>query len=131
MLSLFRVLYHRKWLSAVLATFWTLLIVGACLLPASEVPKVRILHIDKAVHFVIFAGFSFLWLLVLVPATFRTGFLVFLCAVILGYLVELLQGSGITTGRSFDTMDIVADAIGGAGGMVLFFMCQRAAMTRR
>ncbi len=130
MLSLFRVLYHRKWLRTSLAITWTLLIIAACLLPASEVPKVRILHIDKVVHVVIFAGFSFLWLWVLVPATFRKGFLVLLCAVLLGYLVELLQDSDLTTGRSFDTKDIVADAIGGAVGIGLFFIFQRMAVRR-
>ncbi len=41
---------------------WTLLILVACFLPGRDVPDVHIPFMDKWVHFVLFGGFSFLWL---------------------------------------------------------------------
>lgn len=106
----------------VLAIFWTLGIFLACLIPGNEVPHIRIPLADKWVHFIIFAGFSFLWLSAFKHVNTTKGILVFILSLALGYAVELLQGSGITRGRSYDVYDIVADGIGGALGVVLFFL---------
>jgi VanZ family protein len=51
--------------------------------------------------------------------------LLFLLAVLVGYLVELLQGSGITSGRSYDMWDVLADGVGGALGVILFYLMER------
>lgn len=108
-----------------LAIFWTIGILIACLIPGNEVPHVSIPLIDKWVHFIIFAGFSFLWLCTFNQANTRKGILIFILSVLLGYAVELLQDSGITKGRSYDVYDVVADGIGGALGVVLFFLWRR------
>jgi VanZ family protein len=110
-----------------LAICWTLGILLACLIPGNEVPDIHIPLADKWVHFIIFAGFSFLWLSTFKYANTAKGVLIFILAVLLGYAVELLQDSGITTGRSYDVYDIVADGIGGILGVVLFFLWRRAA----
>lgn len=111
----------------VLAILWTSGILLACLIPGNEVPDIHIPLIDKWVHFIIFAGFSFLWLSTFISATVVKGVLVFILSVLLGYAVELLQDSGITTGRSYDVYDIVADTIGGVLGVLLFFLWRRIA----
>lgn len=105
-----------------MAIIWTVLIFIACLMPGNDVPDVHIPMIDKYVHFIIFAGFSFLWLCTIKNAGLRSGVIIFLLSVATGYLVELLQGSGITRGRSYDLMDVLADAIGGIIGVILFFL---------
>jgi VanZ family protein len=109
----------------VLAMLWTSGILLACLIPGNEVPDIHIPLIDKWVHFIIFAGFSFLWLSTFIPATTVKAVVIFILSVLLGYAVELLQDSGITTGRSYDVYDIVADTIGGALGVLLFFLWRR------
>jgi VanZ family protein len=125
MTSLLHKLLKSKKRTRTLAILWTLLILAACLIPGREVPNVHIPLADKWVHFIIFAGFSFLWLSVFDKAKAGHGWLVFLLSVSLGYVVELLQGSGITTGRSYDLYDVLADAIGGALGVLLFFLMRR------
>ena len=109
-----------------LAILWTSGILLACLIPGNEVPHIHIPLADKWVHFIIFAGFSFLWLSTFKQANAAKGVLIFILSVLLGYAVELLQDSGITTGRSYDVYDIVADAVGGALGVCLFFIRRRA-----
>ncbi|PSK89496.1 VanZ family protein [Taibaiella chishuiensis] len=107
------------------AVLWTLLILVACFIPGREVPDVRIPFIDKWVHFVLFGGFSFLWLCTRKRAVPCTGLVVFLASVALGYGVELIQGSGITSGRSYDMYDVYADSVGGLLGVLLFFLWRR------
>jgi VanZ family protein len=41
-------------------------------------------------------------------------------SVLLGYGVELIQGSNLVRGRSYETNDVIADAIGGALGCIMY-----------
>ena len=107
------------------AVLWPLVILVTCFVPGREVPNIRIPFIDKWVHFVLFGGFSFLWLCTRSRPAFRTGLVVFLASVALGYGVELIQGSGITSGRSYDLYDVYADSVGGLLGVLLFFLLRR------
>ena len=122
MKQLFSFFNDNKKRAFLFAIGWTLLILIACLIPGREVPSVHIPMIDKWVHFVIFGGFSFLWLCTRRRPDAQQGLFIFLASVLLGYVVELLQGSGITEGRSYDVYDIVADGIGGLMGVILFFV---------
>jgi len=126
----FNKLIHQKRWAKFLAWTWTLLIFIACFLPAKEIPKLSIPLIDKWVHFLLFAGFAWLWLLVLSPVRGRTCFFVFLVSVLFGFLVELIQGSGISPGRYFDLKDALADAIGGLIGVALFLGFQQIALQK-
>lgn len=108
-----------------MAIIWTALIFFVCFIPGNEVPNVKIPLIDKQVHFVIFAVFAFLWL-----ATFRSVnsgqyIFVFALSFATGVFVELIQGSGITYGRSFEINDIIADSIGGLIGILIFYFCYK------
>lgn len=120
MKQILRFFFTNKTRAYLLALLWTALILIACLIPGHEVPHVKVPLIDKYVHFVIFAGFSFLWLCAHKVFKWHYGLLWFVLSIVMGYVVEWLQGSGITQGRSFDWYDVLADAIGGAIGVLLF-----------
>lgn len=128
MKSIFLFFYHHKRRVLICSLLWTVMILIACLIPGNEVPDVHIPLIDKWVHFIIFGGFTFLWLCFLKQATAKNGLWMLALALILGYAVELLQGSGITTGRSYDLYDVLADGIGGLLGTIVFFAWRRAAL---
>lgn len=112
-----------------IAVAWTLLIFIACLWPGKELPHSDIPFIDKWVHFVLFAPFCFLWLCAAPANGFRRPVLVLLAGCALGFLVEILQKALPMLGRSYDLLDIAADAVGCVLGVLLF--CLAAMMTRK
>ena len=107
------------------AIVWTLLIFIACLWPGKELPHSDIPLIDKWVHFALFAPFVFLWLCANPPRSTRQYFILFLTGAATGFLVEILQYIFAFLGRSYDNMDILADAIGALLGALLFAGCRR------
>ncbi len=115
---------HRK-RTGIMAAVWTLAILAACLIPGREIPNVNVPLADKWVHFILFAVFSFLWLFLYRHASLKQGLYICLLSSAFGYVVELLQGSGLTRGRSYDPFDWFADSIGGVLGMLLFFCLRR------
>ena len=125
MQSVFSFFVKSKTRAYIFVTIWTLFIFFACLIPGRDVPDVAIPLIDKWVHFIIFGGFAFLWLATFKSTNLKKRIMIFLMAVFTGYLVEVLQGSGITSGRSYDLMDVLADSIGGALGVSIFYFLNR------
>lgn len=112
---------------ALLASAWTLVILALCWIP-SHLLRVKesgprpflFAHIDKLVHFSLFAGFAFLWARVGRP---RAG-LVLAAGVALAILTELGQELPIV-GRDADVLDGLADAIGVAVGLLAFEAIRR------
>ena len=102
-----------------LAVSWTLLIFILCLLPGNELPKVNVPFIDKWAHVVLFAGFSFLWLCAGPTGKLANLLVLMLVSVFIGWLVEYIQGNFVP-GRYQDHMDTLADAVGGAAGILVF-----------
>lgn len=125
MKSLFLFFKQSKRFTKSLAFLWTALIFSACLIPGRDVPNVDFPLADKWVHFILFGTFAFLWLCTFANTDFKKRLLIFLLSVAVGYSVELLQGSGITSGRSYDMMDVVADSIGGALGVIVFYFMEK------
>jgi VanZ family protein len=125
MKALFLFLKNHSWIALILAVLWTLLIMIACFLPARDIPKVKIAFIDKCVHFIIFGGFSFLWMFRMGKFTFKTGLWTLLLSFLFGVFVELIQGSGLVRGRSFEYLDILADTTGAIIGLLLFFYSRK------
>jgi len=125
MKAFFRFFYLYKKRTAWIAVLWTLLILVACLIPGNEIPDVNVPLADKWVHFAIFGGFAFLWMCVYQRPTLGKGIFMAVLTAALGYAVELLQGSGITRGRSYDPYDLLADSIGGILGLAAFFGLHR------
>lgn len=121
-------LKHKK-IAALCAYTWAAVILGACLLPGRDVPSISLFQHDKLLHFAIFGLLSFLVLFRFTPLHFKDCFVVWLLCTAYGYLVELLQGSGITQGRAFDHFDALADSLGAALG-ILFFCGMNALVER-
>ena len=120
MFSLFsKILHFRKGVKWA-AVGWTLFLFLLCLIPGNELPTVDIPFVDKWVHFILFAVFSFLWLMAFPGLKWQRLLFVFACSVLTGWLVEELQGLLVFLGRFKDVMDIVADAVGGMLGVLLF-----------
>lgn len=114
-----------------MAIVWTLLIFIACFIPGNEIPNVHIPLIDKWVHFVLFGGFTLLWLLAAPGVSGRKLLLVAAAGCVFGWLVEELQGLLSFLGRSKDLMDIWADALGAVLGVILFYICAVVANKRQ
>ena len=104
------------------AILWTLLIFFLCFIPAGDVPEVKLPLIDKWVHFILFGVFAFLWLLSTRNFRLIHLIIVLVCAIALGWLVEVLQGQLTFLGRSRDNMDALADSVGGLLGVIIFYL---------
>ena len=109
---------------------WTLLILIGCFAPAKTFPKVDVPLADKWVHFILFGGFTFLWLLVRPVFTLKWLATMFAIAVAFGSLIEVFQGILSFLGRSMEFMDAVADSIGAVLGIALFSIGAMAAKNR-
>lgn len=108
------------------AILWTLLILGACFVPGSEIPEVDVPLADKWVHMVLFGVFAFLWLRTKPLCTLARLFAVCLITALFGYGVELLQGAlHEVLGRTYSKADALADAIGGVLGTFAFWLMHR------
>jgi VanZ family protein len=112
---------YRK-IALVLAVIWTAGIFVACLWPGDELPKSDIPFADRWTHFVLFGIFAFLWLCAYPSGRTATFLWVFLVSVALGWLVECLQGWLPQLGRTKDTMDAIADGVGGLLGVLVFWL---------
>lgn len=107
---------------------WTVIILLLTLLPASDIPNTpfgKIPNFDKLVHAGIFAVFVILWYGALLkfrndtklenplpvqPLTLLAK--IILLAVILGFLIEVIQKDWKTIHRDFEWFDWLADTIG-------------------
>lgn len=99
---------------------WTLLIFIGCLTPGKELPHVDVPFADKWTHFVLFGGFSFLWLCAYPAISRGLLFILLFVSVLFGALIELLQGWLTSLGRSMELMDAVTDSVGALLGIIVF-----------
>lgn len=113
-----------------IAIVWTLLIFVGCLMPVHELPKVDVPLADKWTHFVLFGVFAFLWLCARPDGPFKYSLIILLLSIFLGCLIEYLQGTFTSLGRSPEVMDAVADAVGGLLGIVVFRLVAWAARAK-
>lgn len=105
-----------------IATIWTLLIFVGCLFPSRQLPHVAVPFIDKWTHFVLFGGYTFLWLCAKPAYTTAYVIKLLVVAVLLGCAIELLQGKLTFLGRSMELLDAVADAVGALLGIGLYIV---------
>jgi len=110
-----------------MAILWTLFIFVGCFYPGKELPKVDVPFFDKWTHFVLFGVFSFLWLWAAIPVSLGKYARVFLIAVLLGITIEGLQALLTFLGRSAELMDAIADVVGAALGIGVFYLSNRLA----
>ena len=102
-----------------LALIWTLGILAACSIPGSDLPKVNIVSFDKAAHFVVFAGFGWLWAAALRGTLARKTGRVLAGGLAYAVLTEIYQGF-LPFDRTPDPMDALANALGLLTAVLLY-----------
>ena len=120
-----------KKIATVLAVLWTIGIFVACLWPGKELPKSDIPFIDKWTHFILFGVFAFLWLCAYPNGRIATLIWIIVISAALGWFVECLQGWFPDLGRTKDTMDAIADGVGGILGTLIFLIGMKRRRTSR
>jgi len=98
-----------------IAISYTLLITAALLTPITGAPKIEIPFADKMVHLIINAGLFVVWASYVFSGKTNTKTytlpLLFVCTLLYGILIEVIQGSFIPT-RGADFFDVVANVCG-------------------
>lgn len=128
MMQLIKKLSEAKNLSK-LAILYTLLVTIAFLLPANDVPQVRIPFLDKFIHVFIHWILCFTWLWYFFVAdnyhSFKKNvFVVLFSCFCYGFLIEVLQ-HWFAQSRQFDLFDIVANGIGCLIGLLFFLIIRK------
>ena len=103
-----------------LAIVWTLGILAACTIPGSDLPKINIVSFDKAAHFVVFAGFGWLWMWAL-RETPRSTWRVLAFGLAYAVLTEIYQGF-LPFDRTPDPRDALANALGLLAAVLVYRM---------
>ena len=111
----------KTYILLILCIIWTILIFVLCTMPQNSLPKIKILHIDKAAHFGFFFIQSVLISLLMRSRTKRSFFQIIvlstLQAFIYGGLIEILQNEFFN--RTGDWYDLLADTLGGFCGAIV------------
>ena len=99
-----------------IAIAYTLLVTAALLTPITGAPKIEIPFADKIVHLIINAGLFVVWANYVFSGKTKTTKtytlpLLFVCTLLYGILIEVIQGSFIPT-RGADFFDVVANVCG-------------------
>jgi VanZ family protein len=88
----------------------TLLILFLSLMPSNQAPQVKIKHLDKVIHFIMYFVLAVSYYVALKDIKSALT-LTFVLAFFLGFLTEILQYTCTNT-RSFDIFDIFANTFG-------------------
>jgi len=123
-----RALITKFFSNAVIPVIWTVILIILLCLPGSMMPGTGIFsieHLDKVVHVILFGTNVVFWGWYFVNRSHpQSQNRIFLSAgfitIILGIVLEFVQLYFIPN-RSFDGYDIVADAVGAAGGTFWLF----------
>lgn len=108
------------------AILWTIGILAACSIPGRDLPRVDIVSFDKFAHFVVFAGFGWLWMHALAsPMKRRTAYVLAFGLAYAG-LTEVYQGL-LPFDRTPDLQDALANALGLLAAVLLYRWQQRRA----
>lgn len=93
-----------------LAIVLTILIIFLSLMPSSNAPQIKIKHLDKAIHFIMYFVVAFSYFFALKNKKHALIY-TFILAFFLGFITEILQFLCTET-RSFDIFDIIANTFG-------------------
>ncbi|HNW49953.1 MAG TPA: VanZ family protein [Prolixibacteraceae bacterium] len=111
---------------------WLLVISVLSLTPSAKMPSVHLFpNADKLIHLVMYGIFSFL-LMPPFKASRRRElrfFIPFIVSSSIGILFEYLQLM-LRKGRSFEFLDIVADVLGAAVGIFIYWLIVRSLSKR-
>ncbi|HEU4789090.1 MAG TPA: VanZ family protein [Flavobacterium sp.] len=111
------------------ALLWTGIVSYFCLVNSNEIPVINIPNLDKCVHVFFHLVFTFVWFLVfsrhlqigtiLKPLLYSVVF-----SFVFGITIEILQ-SLITTTRSADVFDVLANTIGTLLAVFVVVICNK------
>jgi VanZ family protein len=105
-----------KYLLFLVALFWTGIVSYFCLVNSSDIPTIDIPNLDKCIHTFFHLVFTFVWFLFFskhlqIDLIFNPLMYSVVLSVVFGITIEILQNL-ITTTRSADVLDIVANMVG-------------------
>lgn len=100
---------------------WTIIIFIGCAWP-SDYPSPGLTVNDKFLHVSIFGLWGFLW-----GTVYRLPLRLFVIGVIYGFLIEIYQ-LVMPINRDFEWLDLAADAVGVAGGLLISTILMRRIM---
>ncbi len=104
------------------AIFCTLFVGYLSLADVSNIPKLEVENEDKLYHITAYFTLNTLWLVALIRYSLlklKFNIIISLGIVILGIIIEVLQDR-LTSYRTFDLYDILANSLGVALGLVCF-----------
>lgn len=117
-------LLERKNIYLGLALLWTIFMAFLCLSDFDQLPHIRIVGVDKSVHFILHFFFSLFWYLFLSSFTYgrsRKILAVVLASVLYGSFIEVAQAL-FTTTRKADVLDVLANSVGTVGAIAVILM---------
>ena len=125
MTPLIKKLSEPKYILSI-GVLYTLLITVAFLTPISEIPRVDFPISDKLIHLLTHWGLIFIWLWYLFLSdknhiSIKIVFVVLFIYLLYGIIIEALQ-HWLTTTRTFDLFDIIANGIGSIIGLLSFWI---------
>lgn len=94
-------------------------------MPATRIPEVDVPFADKWTHFVLFGGFTFLWLCAKPAMQGKQVITLIIIAIALGVFIEYMQMLLTFLRRSGEVLDGIADATGAVLGVALFYVLKR------
>ena len=99
-----------------IAVAYTLALIVASLISLNGVPSLGSSFDDKIYHIVAYFGLALLWVFYFKPFNSKyTPVLIFFAAAFLGFVLELLQYL-VSSNRTYDTYDMIANSIGAIFG---------------
>lgn len=112
-----------KYLLFLVALLWTGIVSFFCLVNSNEIPVINIPNLDKCIHTFFHFVFTFVWFLFFskhlqIDSVFRPLMYSVILSFVFGITIEILQNL-ITTTRSADVLDIVANMV---GSILAFFV---------
>ena len=94
------------------AVAYTIILVVATLINLNGVPSLGSSFDDKIYHFIAYFGLAVLWITYFKPNKAKyTLTIVFVCAILFGILLELIQHQ-LNANRTYDNYDLIANCIG-------------------
>jgi len=111
-------IFRSKWFAITYFIFISVLF----FLPGTAFPEgnwMLTIDFDKFVHFCIFSGLVFLWRSAFDSPMSNFSAVIFLGALLYGFLVEIIQLNWVAN-RSFDLLDVVADSLGSLMGLFVW-----------
>lgn len=118
-----------KFILFLVAVFWAGVITYFCLVPSTDLPAVNIQNLDKYIHVFFHFVFTFVWFLFfykqLKTDSILKPFLISMSiSILFGIMIEILQ-SVLTTTRSADFIDVLANFLGASLAFLLIVICMK------